>query len=365
MSERILLLTDSASDIPRGIASALGIRVLSIPISHEGREFREQIDFTPDGFYELLLGSPEIPTTAHITPQTYLEEYAAALREGYTHVINVTINSGGSNMYESACMAVQLFAEEYGREARALTVDVVDSHTYTMAYGAAVIEAARMARRGVPAARIVPFLHDWFSRVGILFGVYSLDQMKKSGRISGGAACVGELRGFRPVVEMLDGEPVIVARVRGDRNVVPTIERLVLERLGRALPETQAAGVQGALSALGGLARAGMNAVGALAVGGSSGVAAGGLPAVAAVYSPRPVSATIGTDPDLLSPMGDADCLIVVGTPKEEADALALSLSEKLGSGEIGCWPVGASVAINCGPRVVAVCYLGERHREI
>lgn len=228
--QRIRIITDSASDIPREIARQLDIIVLPVPITHEGKAYKDGIDFTENEFYELLLNSNTIPATSHITTNVYVDEYKKALEEGFTHVINITISSTGSNMYDSATLALQLFKDEMGVKGEKIKIAVIDSKTYTLAYGIAVINAAKMAKQSDDAEKIVAYLKDWFDRVEIIFSVYSLDHVKKSGRVSVAAAFVGELIGLRPIISMVDGIPRIIDKVRSDKNVIAGVVKNVMQR---------------------------------------------------------------------------------------------------------------------------------------
>jgi DegV family protein with EDD domain len=287
--QRIKILTDSASDIPREIAKQLDIAVLPIPITHEGKSFRDGIDFTENEFYELLLNSNTIPSTSHITTNVYVEEYKKALDDGFTQVINITISSTGSNMYDSATLAAKLFNDEKGEK---ISIAVINSKTYTLAYGIAVINAAKMAKQGAEADEIIDYLNDWFDKVEIIFSVYSLNHAKKSGRINVAAAFVGELIGLRPIISMIDGIPKIIDKVRGDKNVVAGVVKNVMQRQ------------------------------------------------VDAAKYP---------------------CAVIKGVYINEAEELVESLKENLHLDIINTYFAGASIAINSGPKVVGVIYVGKK----
>lgn len=293
--QRLRIMTDSACDLPQQIADELDIRVLPIPITHEGKAYSERVELTNEQFYDLLLGSKEIPTTAHINAETYLEEYKKAKDEGYTGILNVTINSLGSSMYDASCLARRRFYEETGTDEADFRIDVIDSKTYTMAYGAAVAEAAKMARAGETVDAIIAYLEDWFSRLELLFSVYSLDFVKKSGRVGCAAAFVGELLGLRPLILFKDGVATVIDKVRGDKNVVPKLLEAVKKR------------------------------------------------------------------------SRDADkypFAIIRGTPVNEAKEFEELIHNKLNVHCEGVFTVGASVAINCGPKVVAAVYAGEKRER-
>ena len=225
--QTIKLITDSACDIPQETAREWDITVLPIPITVDGVGYLERVDFTAQEFYHRLLAAKSIPTTSHITSAAFAEQYALAFAQGYAHVIVVTIHSGGSNMFEAATMAVSLFREDHP-EAASMQIELVDSKTYTMAYGYPIVEAAKMARAGKPCAELVRYLNDFFARLEIYFATYTLEFVKKSGRVSAAASFVGDVLGLRPIISIIDGESKVVEKVRGDKNVVPRLAELAL-----------------------------------------------------------------------------------------------------------------------------------------
>ena len=106
---KIKFLTDSASDITSRDEAELGIQVIPFPVSIGGKTYLSRVDFDNEQFYRMLEAAPGIPTTSQITVYEYGEIFEAAFRDGYTDVINVTINSEGSGTYNSACLAAQMF----------------------------------------------------------------------------------------------------------------------------------------------------------------------------------------------------------------------------------------------------------------
>lgn len=228
--EKIKFITDSASDIPAELAQKYNIQVLPIPITIDGKGYLERQDFTPSQFYQMVLDAESIPTTSHIPHTRYAEVYRHAALDGYTHVINITINAKGSNMYNAAVMGIDLFREDEPELAEKLKITVIDSQSYTYTYGYAVVQGAKMAEEGKSAEEILDWINDYFSRVETYFAVLNLDFAKKSGRISAAAAFVGEVLGLRPIMTVSGGEIRILEKVRGDRNVIPKMLQIATDR---------------------------------------------------------------------------------------------------------------------------------------
>ena len=220
---RIKFTTDSASDIPQDLREALDIQVLPFPIAVGARELADGVDLAPDEFYEVLLSAPKIPTHAQLTPYVFTQLFEEVWREGYTHLLHTSINSKGSATYANALQARESFFEDHPEAEGSFSIQILDTKNYTMGYGWAVVQAARMAREGVQPQALVEFIQDWADHVRVVFSPLDLRFAKRSGRISAAAAFVGEALGLKPVMTFEDGESKILTKVRGEKSVVSAL----------------------------------------------------------------------------------------------------------------------------------------------
>lgn len=227
---KILLMTDTASDIPDEAVLEGGIVMLPIPIAIDGKGYLERVDFTIEEFYERLAAAKELPVTSHILSVTYQQAFEDAFTQGYTDVILTTITSKGSNMFQSAVLGKRMFYEENADAKDKMRITILDSGTYSGGYGFPIMEAARMVKGGCPAEEIIDYLDDFFSCCEIVFASYSLEYAKKSGRIPVAAAFVGDVLGLRPIISIIDGVTTVVEKVRGDKNVVTHVADYALTR---------------------------------------------------------------------------------------------------------------------------------------
>lgn len=85
--EKILIATDSASDISEEIEKELGIKILPFTIMIGDQSYISRKDFTSEGFYDLMAEHDEIPKTSQITPFEFQEFYLEAAKAGYTDVV--------------------------------------------------------------------------------------------------------------------------------------------------------------------------------------------------------------------------------------------------------------------------------------
>ena len=223
---RIKFTTDSAADIPVSLREELDIQVLPFPIAMGDREYNDGFDFTPQEFYDMLLSAPQIPTHAQLNPYVFTEVFEAAWEAGYTDLIHTSINSKGSATCSNAFQARGDFYRDHPEAEETFHIHIIDALNYTMGYGWAVVQGAKMAAGGAEPREIVDYIQDWVDHVRVIFSPLDLRFAKKSGRISAAAAFVGEALGLKPVMTFTDGESKILAKVRGEKAVVSRLVEL-------------------------------------------------------------------------------------------------------------------------------------------
>ncbi|WP_455501169.1 DegV family protein [Gemmiger sp.] len=226
---KIGFLTDSCSDIPQELAEKYGIEIIGFPINLDGTEYIELKDFTNDQFYKMMREAQNVPTTAAITQLQWCDIFARYVDEGYTDLVYVSINGGGSSTYNNALKAVELLADE--RPGHTMKIQIIDSHTYSMAYGWGLCDCARKVRNGGELSVCVEELKKWLDCAEICLAAYSLKQMKKSGRVSAAAAVVGDLLGIRPIISLNAGVSKVESKVRGDAAVPAAMIKWVESRV--------------------------------------------------------------------------------------------------------------------------------------
>lgn len=222
--EKIHIFSDSACDIPEALVNQYQIEIIPIHITHEGHTFREYYDTTPEQYWKLLQSSSDIPQTSQITPAQVLECYRHAHEAGCTHALGIIMNAKGSGGFQSCCIARDLFYDEYGKD---MHIELVDSETYTMIYGRVLLKAAEMRDQGDSFEAIMGVVRSRVARSEAVLGVYTLKHLKKSGRISGGAAFVGEALGLKPISHVYAGSVDVCGKVRGEKNLIPKMVEFV------------------------------------------------------------------------------------------------------------------------------------------
>lgn len=217
---RIKIGTDSTADIPQEVRERLDINVLPLSVVHEDREYVECVDIKPEEFYVTLENCEKIPTSSQVTTQAYVDFYEKTFAAGYTDLIQISLNAKGSGTFQSGVVAKDLFFEAHPEAAGKFAIHNVDSETYSMLYGHAVIKAAEMARNGTSVEEIIAKVERMVKAVRGVFVPLTLRFVKKSGRVSAAAAFLGDAMGLKPVITFENGESKIISKIRGEKHVV-------------------------------------------------------------------------------------------------------------------------------------------------
>lgn len=221
--EKIRLITDSASDISYEDEKMYDIRILPFEVVLGDKSYVSRVDFDNDGFYQLMSQYDEIPKTSQITPFSFQEMYLEEAQKGYTDLILVTINSGGSATHGNAVMAKDLFFDEHPEFQDKVRIHIFDGTGYSVFYGYPVVHAGRMIKEGKTADEVVAYLKETLEKRRIYFGMYTLKYAGKSGRIPSAAAFLGDKLNLKPVMKIADNTISTAAKVRGEGKLIAKI----------------------------------------------------------------------------------------------------------------------------------------------
>lgn len=207
MSERqdVCIVTDSTSDIPSELAEELGITIVPLSVTIDGETF-------PDGtisleeFFDRMNASKDLPKTSQPSVGAFREVFKSRL-ERCSEVICLTISNRLSGTFESATEAARDFGDR---------VHVFDTLNLSWGEGYQVIEAARAAVAGVSINHILERLAELRSRVYMIVGLDTVENLAKGGRIGKVTAIVGGLLKMRITFTVAeDGSFEPVGKVRG------------------------------------------------------------------------------------------------------------------------------------------------------
>ena len=204
---RVVIVTDSASDLPPERAARQGIVVVPLIVRFGEESFRAGVDLSTEAFWERMLtpGAP-FPTTAAAAPGDFQAAFERCFADGAEAVVCITVGSRLSGTYKSAEIARGLLPE---RE-----IHVVDSQLASMGVGLLAEIAAELAAGGAPAAEIARIVVEQIPRLDLYVAIDTLEYLRRGGRISAAQAAIGGVLSVKPIITVRDGVVETADRVR-------------------------------------------------------------------------------------------------------------------------------------------------------
>lgn len=207
----VKIITDSTADLPKELIKKYDIRVAPLMVNFKDETYKDGVDLTSREFYLKLKESKQLPTTSQVNPPVFIEMFGNELKQGNS-VISIHLSSKGSGTYQSAVNAKNTLGSD--------NISVIDSLGYSMGMGLIAIEGAKMAQQGITHKDIENRMLYMRDRMQYVFGVDTLEYLKKGGRLSPVKATIATVMNIKPILHIFDGEIDILDKVRGRKKVI-------------------------------------------------------------------------------------------------------------------------------------------------
>ncbi|MBR6006235.1 MAG: DegV family protein [Clostridia bacterium] len=208
----IRISCDTTADLSEELYEKYNIARLPVYITIAGKEYRDCMDLTSDGLFEVIDSTGEMPSTSAQSIDDFTSHFAKIREQDPgCEIIHFTISLGFSTTYNVGRLAA---AETEG-------VYVVDSRNLSSGIGQTVIAACEMAAAGMKAEDIVKICEeDIIPKVDTSFILDTLKYMAKGGRCSSVAALGANLLQLKPCIEVVDGKMRVGKKYRGKLSKV-------------------------------------------------------------------------------------------------------------------------------------------------
>ena len=208
----VKVLVDSTAGINPALARKWGIGVVPLYLTWGERTYRDLTGDLPGDFYTELARARVNPVTAAPNPADFFTAYQEAQEAGFRQILVVTASAEMSATHSHAHRA----AEEIGGG----TVVVLDSGQGAGAQALIAAHAARVAMQGAPLADVAAAAREAGRSTQLFMAVDTLRFLRRSGRLSGPQASLGELIQLKPILTFRDGRLHVVEKPRTMRRAV-------------------------------------------------------------------------------------------------------------------------------------------------
>jgi len=206
---KVIITCDSTCDMTKEQLEEYGVKTIPLYVRIQDDEYRDGVDITSDVMFEKISQCGQLPKTAAVSMQDYLDFWKPLKEEGY-EIVHLTISSEMSVCFQNCRMA----AEETGG------VYAVDSHNLSTGIGLLVITAANLAREGKSGKEIYDILMEKREKLNVSFVLDTVDYLAKGGRCSAVTAFAAGLLRLRICIEVKDGKMDVCTKYRGKMSVV-------------------------------------------------------------------------------------------------------------------------------------------------
>ncbi|XJZ27762.1 DegV family protein [Bacillota bacterium Lsc_1132] len=216
----IKIITDSSADLPEEWIKRYDLTVVPLTITIDGQDFLEKIDLTSEEFFTKMFAADELPKTSQPSPAAFAETFTTFEKD--TDLLCLTISSGLSGTYQSACM---------GKELSNAHVTVFDTLAGSTGHGLQVIRAAELAEQGYSIPEIVADLTVYRENMNILVLLDTLENIVKGGRLSRFQGSLAKILNIKVILERVDGGKVeILEKIRGKNKFRRRVLEIIKER---------------------------------------------------------------------------------------------------------------------------------------
>lgn len=219
---KLAVITDSSAYLSAETLQREDLFVLDIPVNIDGEEYVEGINLTAEEFYQKMAQASELPKTSQPSIAK-LDEILTSLKEqGYTHALGLFLSSGISGFYQN----IQYMIDEY----EGLTIAFPDTLITSAPLGIMVESVFNWRDQGDDFASIQDKLAIQISRTSAFIMVDDLDHLVKGGRLSNGAAILGNLLSIKPILYFNDqGVIEVYEKVRTEKKATKRLIEIIKE----------------------------------------------------------------------------------------------------------------------------------------
>ncbi|HEY9121361.1 MAG TPA: DegV family protein [Brevefilum sp.] len=206
---KVAIVTDSTAYIPEDLVSSYNISVVPLVVIWGEETLRDNIDISPNEFYERLSQAKIMPSTSQATIADFANVYQKLHSQGY-EILTIVISAALSGTMDSAIQAKEMVPEA--------TIEIIDSKFTAVPLAYMAIAAARAAKRGASLADCKELAEKIRANTQVYFAVDTLEFLHRGGRIGGASRFLGTALNLKPILYLHDGKVEALERVRTSKR---------------------------------------------------------------------------------------------------------------------------------------------------
>jgi DegV family protein with EDD domain len=207
---KIAWITDTTASLSNEFIEQYNIHVVPLHLVINQESYRETIDITQKEFYERMKKEDSKFQTSQPAIGDFVELYTR-LKEDYDYGIAIHASSLLSGTFQTSVMAAEM------ADFKLLAIDSLTG-SYPLSF--LIKKGIELMEQGLDSSEVIAKLNTLRENTRLFLVPSSLDQLRKSGRVSGGQAILASLFNIKPILAIEDGGAKIKDKVRTEKRAL-------------------------------------------------------------------------------------------------------------------------------------------------
>lgn len=219
----LVIITDSASDMPAAVKEKYGVHVIPTPVTIDGTDYFDGENIFPEEFYRIQRDGLDIKTY-HISQYMFAGHFRPYAQKG-DEVLYICFSTGIAGTYNAAVLARDELIEEYPE----FKMTVIDSHCASGGMSLVVERLLTMQANNAPRELLLRAAEFYCNdRVEHIFTVATLEYLVKGGRVSRFSGAMGGALDIKPIIVInREGALEPKEKIRGFKKAVSRCIELI------------------------------------------------------------------------------------------------------------------------------------------
>lgn len=205
---KIAWITDTTASLSKEFIEKNHIHVIPLHVVINDKFYKETIDITEEDFYNRMKNEDGKFQSSQPNIGDIVDLYEK-LKEEYDFGVAIHASSTLTGTYQTSVMAAEMAG---------FKLFAIDSHTGSYPLSFLVKRGIELVEQGLEIGEVVDQLNNLREHTRLFLVPSNLDQLHKSGRVSGSQKILASLFNIKPILSIEDGAAKIKDKVRTEKK---------------------------------------------------------------------------------------------------------------------------------------------------
>lgn len=205
---KIAWITDTTASLSKEFIEKHHIHVIPLHVVINDKFYKETIDITEEDFYNRMKNEDGKFQSSQPNIGDIVDLYEK-LKEEYDFGVAIHASSTLTGTYQTSVMAAEMAG---------FKLFAIDSHTGSYPLSFLVKRGIELVEQGLEIGEVVDQLNNLREHTRLFLVPSNLDQLHKSGRVSGSQKILASLFNIKPILSIEDGSAKIKDKVRTEKK---------------------------------------------------------------------------------------------------------------------------------------------------